>query len=95
MRGDVPAAGGLGDAVHHAPGVESGQRVASSVVQERPYRPANDDDADGAHHGHWEWDVGGLAALADELRLSYPPSWLSASTPQAAHLGDAQAGQAH
>ena len=66
VRRDVPAAGGLGDAVHHAPSVQRGQRVPRTV-QQRSGRSVVHHDADGAHHRYGEGDVGGLAALADEL----------------------------
>jgi hypothetical protein len=35
--GDVPAAGGLGDAVHHAPGVQRCEAVPDLVEQQRSY----------------------------------------------------------
>jgi hypothetical protein len=67
VRGDLPAPGGPGDAVHHAPGIWSGQRLSSPAAQERPCGSPIHNDAHGAHDRHREWDVGGLATLADEL----------------------------
>lgn len=58
---------GLGDAVHHPPGIQRGEGVPRTVEQQWPARPALHHDADGSHHGHREQNVGGLAALADEL----------------------------
>jgi hypothetical protein len=52
VRGDVPAPGGLGDAVHHAPGVKGGQRVIGTVAQQGPRRSAVDDNADRTHDRH-------------------------------------------